>query len=69
MDISDLNFKPCQCEYQVPNTLFSAVSSPFYLLNALSRYRFADFAGITFEGTSTISALPVGGITLTKLAN
>ena len=31
--------------------------------------RFADFAGITFEGTSTTSALPAGGTTLTKLVN
>jgi hypothetical protein len=49
--------------------LTSFYYSPFYLLNTLSRHRFADFAGITSEETSIISALLVGGITPTKLVN
>ena len=58
-------------ESQMPD---SAVPfSSFHLfsnhMNAMSCRRFADSAGITSGGTSTINVLPAGGITLTKLAN
>ena len=38
-------------------------------MNSTSRHRFADSAGITSGGTSTINAPHAGGITPTKLAN
>ena len=38
MDISDLNFKPCQCEYQVPNL------PPFFIVLSIFKtlYRAPD---------------------------
>lgn len=72
MDISDLNFKPCQCEYQVSARYpipFSSVHSFLNRMNATTRHRFADSAGITLGRTSTINVLLAEGIIPTKLAS
>ena len=62
MDISDLNFKPCICGYQV-HPLFCIVCRPI----TYSLHRFVAFVGITSKKTSTNVALPVGEFIPTML--
>lgn len=64
MDISDLNFKPCVCGYQVaPLTL------TYRLISSLFFHRSAVFAGTISRKTLISAALPVGGYTRTMLWN
>jgi hypothetical protein len=57
---------PGKYQMPIPFSSFRLFSNH---MNTMSRHRFADSAGITSGGTSTISAPRAGGITLTKLAN
>jgi hypothetical protein len=58
MDISDLNFKPCICGYQVDQLIHIIYRALAYLL-----HRFVASAGITSKRILTNVALPVGEFT------
>jgi hypothetical protein len=64
-----LGFELQAVPVRVPGThfLFLSLLQPFECYYHANR--FADFVGITFEETSTISVPRAGGITPTKLAN
>ncbi len=57
MDISDLNFKPCPCGYQVG---ILNLSFTFPSAHATFLLRFANSAGITSRRISTAAALRAG---------
>jgi CCR4-NOT transcription complex subunit 4 len=65
MDISDLNFKPCICGYQVDRPAYHII----YIMIAYLFPRFVAFAGIISKRTSTNVVLPVDESILMMLSN
>lgn len=63
MDISDLNFKPCVCGYQVIPSQYPQVKKSLLILIR----RFVGSAGTTSRRISTSDALLAEGCTPTKL--
>ena len=66
MDISDLNFKPCPCGYQVRASAGPSSLELPSLTRGAALCRSASSAGTTSRRTSTADALRAGGSTLMR---